>query len=70
MLAEQTDEWTEQRRYMGLEILGKARLTLLADDADQTTTTALPDNTAIAASSGRKKTANSLSWPTVTRAKG
>jgi putative transposase len=47
--AEQTDEWTEQRRYMGLEILGKARLTLLANDADQTTTTVVTDNTAIAA---------------------
>jgi transposase-like protein len=39
VLAEPTDEWTEQRRHMSLEILGKARLTLLADDADQTTTT-------------------------------
>jgi len=25
VLAEQTDEWTEQRRYMGIEILTKAR---------------------------------------------
>jgi transposase-like protein len=25
VLAEQTDEWTEQRRYMGVEILTKAR---------------------------------------------
>jgi hypothetical protein len=25
VLAEQTDEWTEQRRYMGIEILAKAR---------------------------------------------
>ena len=25
MLAEQTNEWTEQRRYMGIEILAKAR---------------------------------------------
>jgi transposase-like protein len=49
VLAEQTDEWTEQRRYMGLEILGKARLTLLANDADETTTTVVPDNAAIAA---------------------
>jgi putative transposase len=48
VLAEQTDEWTEQRRYMGIEILGKARLTLVANDADQTTT-AVPDNPAIAA---------------------
>ena len=27
VLAEQTDEWIEGRRYLGLEILGKARLT-------------------------------------------
>jgi transposase-like protein len=27
VLVEQTDEWTEQRRYLGVEILGKARLT-------------------------------------------
>jgi hypothetical protein len=33
VLAEQTDEWAEQRRYMGLEILANARRsTLLADD--------------------------------------
>jgi hypothetical protein len=25
VLAEQTDEWTEQRRYMGVEILARAR---------------------------------------------
>jgi putative transposase len=25
VLMEQTDEWAEQRRYMGLEILAKAR---------------------------------------------
>jgi putative transposase len=49
VLAEQTDEWTEQRRYMGLEILGKARLTLLANDAEETTMTVVPDNAAIAA---------------------
>jgi len=27
VLAEQTDEWAEQRGYMGIELLGKARLT-------------------------------------------
>jgi hypothetical protein len=26
-LAEQHDEWTEQRRYIGLDILAKSRLT-------------------------------------------
>ena len=39
VLAEQTDEWTEGRRYMGLEILRKARLTPITTsdnpDADQ-----------------------------------
>jgi transposase-like protein len=34
VLAEQTDEWTEQRRYMGLEILAKARLRTIGNDAD------------------------------------
>jgi transposase-like protein len=38
VLAEQTDEWTEQRRYMGLEILTKARFTLVdGQPTDQTT---------------------------------
>ena len=31
MLAEQTDEWAEGRRYLGLDILAKSRLTLVAD---------------------------------------
>ena len=35
VLAEQTDEWTEQRRYMGLEILAKARLSTIRDQGDQ-----------------------------------
>jgi hypothetical protein len=29
ILAEQADEWTQDRRYVGLELLTKARLTLL-----------------------------------------
>jgi putative transposase len=33
VLAEQTDEWTEQRRYMGIELLAKARLTVIDGDA-------------------------------------
>lgn len=47
VLAEQTDEWTEQRRYMGTEILTKARLTVIDGEGDATT----PDSptTAIAA---------------------
>ena len=35
VLAEQTDEWAEGRRYLGLEILAKSRLTIVAtNDAD------------------------------------
>jgi transposase-like protein len=47
VLAEQTDEWTEQRRYMGTEILAKARLTVV-DGEGNTATTDSP-TTAIAA---------------------
>jgi putative transposase len=47
VLAEQTDEWTEQRRYMGIEILTKARLTLPDGPADTPTTE--PTTAAIAA---------------------
>jgi putative transposase len=49
VLAEQTDEWTEQRRYMGLEILAKARLTLVGADADEPVPTTAHDPAAIAA---------------------
>jgi len=47
VLAEQTDEWTEQRRYMGIEILTKARLTLI--DGQTTTEPDQPTRAAIAA---------------------
>jgi putative transposase len=47
VLAEQTDEWTEQRRHMGIEILTKARLTLIDGPAD--TPAAEPTPAAIAA---------------------
>ena len=46
VLAEQTDEWTEGRRYMGLELLSKARHTTNTDErhsSDQ------PDPTPLAA---------------------
>ncbi|RZU53255.1 transposase-like protein [Krasilnikovia cinnamomea] len=46
VLAEQTDEWTESRRYMGLELLAKARLTPLETEASATPET---HTTAIAA---------------------
>ncbi len=44
VLAEQNDEWIEQRRYMGLEILGKARLHVIDGEASGEVT-----NTAITA---------------------
>ena len=31
VLAEQTDEWAEGRRYLGLEVLSRCRLTLTTD---------------------------------------
>jgi putative transposase len=46
VLAEQTDEWVEGRRYMGLEILSKARLTSI--DTEQHDTEII-ETTAIAA---------------------
>ena len=36
VLAEQHDEWTEMRRYIGLEILKLSRLTVLEGTADST----------------------------------
>jgi transposase-like protein len=33
VLAEQHDEWTEGRRYLGLDVLSRARATLISDDA-------------------------------------
>jgi transposase-like protein len=32
VLAEQHDEWTEMRRYIGLEVLAKSRITAAGDD--------------------------------------
>jgi transposase-like protein len=35
VLAEQTDEWTEQRRYMGIELLAKARKETVEDQQQE-----------------------------------
>ncbi|MEU6715403.1 transposase, partial [Nonomuraea sp. NPDC046802] len=32
VLAEQTDEWVEARRYMGLDVLAKARIRVIPGD--------------------------------------
>lgn len=37
VLAEQSDEWAEQRRYMGPEILGRCRLHLIEGNPAETT---------------------------------
>src|SRR5215471_1867741 len=42
VLAEQHDEWTEMRRYIGLEILRQSRLTVIDGDADTTSEEVLP----------------------------
>ena len=34
VLAEQTDEWAEGRRYLGLDALARARVTLVNDGPD------------------------------------
>jgi putative transposase len=36
VLAEQHDEWIEGRRYLGLEVLTKSRMTLIATDNTET----------------------------------
>ncbi|EXJ51531.1 hypothetical protein AS96_09095 [Microbacterium sp. MRS-1] len=42
VLAEQTDEWAEGRRYLGLDIVAKSRHTLIADtDIEEVTDTTL-----------------------------
>jgi len=39
VLAEQTDEWAEQRRYMGTELLAKARATIASNSTPEVMTT-------------------------------
>ena len=36
VLAEQHDEWTEGRRYLGLDVLARARLTTIPDSTTST----------------------------------
>ena len=42
-LAEQHDEWTEMRRYIGIDVLTKSRLTLIepTPEPEEVTTTAI-----------------------------
>jgi putative transposase len=35
VLAEQHDEWTEGRRYLGLDVLHRSRLTVLTSDTPE-----------------------------------
>ena len=35
VLAEQHDDWIEGRRYLGLDVLARSRLTLLDDQHDE-----------------------------------
>jgi len=42
VLAEQTDEWAEWRRYLGLEVMGRCRLTLTTDTSSPTEVTTDP----------------------------
>jgi transposase-like protein len=39
VLAEQNDEWIEQRRYLGLEVLTKSRLRLISGNRNEEVTT-------------------------------
>jgi putative transposase len=43
VLAEQTDEWTEQRRYMGIELLAKARKETVEDQLAETAAQPQPE---------------------------
>ena len=37
VLAEQSDEWTENRRYMSLELLAKSRIRIVTSEPTPTT---------------------------------
>ena len=38
VLAEQTDEWAEGRRYLGLDLLNRSRLSLIEDTGNEVNT--------------------------------
>ena len=46
VLAEQTDEWAEGRRYLGLNVLTRCRLTITTSPANEVITETLPALTA------------------------
>ncbi len=45
VLAEQHDEWAEGRRYLGLDVLARSRITLITTDTDTDTDTEVDDLT-------------------------
>lgn len=49
VLAEQHDEWTEQRRYVGLDVLAKSRLSIITGDTGDDTTEVTENLDAISA---------------------
>jgi hypothetical protein len=42
VLAEQHDEWTEGRRYLGLDVLARSRITIITDTKEADQTSAIP----------------------------
>jgi transposase-like protein len=42
VLAEQHDEWTEARRYLGLELLARARAAVIPDTTEEDSTDVVP----------------------------
>lgn len=49
VLAEQHDGWTEQRRYIGLDVLAKSRLSVIPGDIADDTPEVTENPTAISA---------------------
>jgi len=49
VLAEQHDEWIEGRRYLGLDVLSRSRITILTSDPDPTEVTPTSDLPALSA---------------------